>query len=276
LAWADAAMDQVLAGMQPRIPAWPLLPLRWTGRRRARILDERITKPFLIDCLIIARLALVPGLIGLAYLIHWLASPHRVSKSAPVRQVTAHAAQQSQSGTPLWTWVFLAFLVLLIVWSAVGKSLDRVTEADEALREAQTRSQAYSLEDMSRMLGSIRTVPGIKRLCRMLHHTPQLCPPEVVNLLSDLATAAERGGHMRYFPGSPGGRWGPRLSARPAIVKIPPGSSTAFIQWASTSPDKLADLLLSIDEEAVDEVTTLVTELRSQRADRPDAAQPSG
>ena len=58
-------------------------------------------------------------------------------------------------------------------------------------------------------------------MCRTLRLTPELCPPYVIELISDLANAAEVGGHSRWSPEYSGKRI--HVPERPAVVKVPQG-----------------------------------------------------
>jgi hypothetical protein len=266
--WADVAMDQVLAGTPVPARAWPLLPLRWARPRRARVFDSRIGHA-LEEALwvagtvaIAAPLLGVPwllvkllGLLPLAPLLHWLARhfPWAVAGLGVAFLIGIAIYLLVQTYMVVRYSIKKAFFVTAQITRQVIKMLNR----RHALRDAKVRTDPYDVAEIITALSDVSSARGVRELVRHLRLTPQLCPPEVIGLLSDMATAAELGGSVPYGPGS--------MDADPlgrSIVSIPPGAGAPFTDWATHQPARAATLLVNLDDEAIDEITKLVAAQR--------------
>jgi hypothetical protein len=137
-----------------------------------------------------------------------------------------------------------------------------------ALRSAQARTDPVSGEDIVETLKLLRSNGEVLAFARWLRENPALCTTEALGIRSDLSTAAERGGHVRFkeahFVGK--GTTRRRIPEVPAEVAVPSDSGALFQEWARTDTQHAASLLLHTDEEAVDEITRLVAEQRRPSA----------
>jgi hypothetical protein len=235
LAWADSAMDQVLAGRLIRGRIWPLLPFYWL-RPGTRVLDKRLTRAFFWICA-------YGGSMGIVFFAAWAASGFQSNwDTGPGRPLPWFVN--------IFMWLVLAAAILVLIVSVGGEALDR----HWALRDAHNRVQPYTVSTIEPVLLAMQTPRDIKELVRILKFSPQLCPPDVLHFLSDVANAADRGNHRRHFSY--------KFSNFPSHVTVPPDSSPAFVAWVAAHRDRVADFLLMMDVAAVDEITQFVADTR--------------
>jgi hypothetical protein len=277
--------------------SWPLIPVRWGIPGRARMLDSRLTdasgSATLIVGLIVLYLAGLSAVgfvsYGLFWGIGWVS--HQIGLTASLRSAIDAISHLLRIWPHWWRvgWHWISLVLFYIVIALVGcfavfayilapisHLVDRgrsLRGRHLALRDARTRTEPYEVDEITSILVDVRSASGVRELTRILQLTPQLCSPDVINLLSDLATAAECGGHKRYRDAL---RHRGRLisPSSPSYVAVPPGSSPAFVAWARANRDKVADLLLRLDEETVDEITMLVAARRKNASDAPAVENP--
>jgi hypothetical protein len=170
-----------------------------------------------------------------------------------------------ESGVSIVIYGIIAvFFFVLIPISIVSKLTEPLWSAAATnrwiSRELDGRSTPYDAKETIAALNKMRTSDAVRQFVRGLREAPQLCSQESIAVLSDLATAARDGGHQRYKPGNSNRRYySPRV---PAKVTVPDGSSVAFANWADWNTKHVADLLLRINQDTIDEITMLVAEAR--------------
>jgi hypothetical protein len=289
LAWADTAMDQVVLGGAVRPLAWPALPaLRVAGRHTGRIgfrVDERYSylASLVVFMLIIAAFgtACTFVFLGVAWVWHVAKLGLLFSWVGPTLHWIGHlfAGWHVPHWIPTvlhWTGLVIGygfFSVFAFVFVGVmllegGRVFFKrggdAIAIRRGIRAAATRTEPYTADEIVADLLRMASAHTVRAYVRTLRERPQLCEPGAVTMLSDVATAAETGGHQRYISAlySKGRRI---RSEKKARVALPADHGAAFAAWVKANERQAAYLLTRLDEETIDEITRLVAECR--RAD---------
>jgi len=175
----------------------------------------------------------------------------------------------SWPGWPDWNWLgllrsgllvlFAIFYLWVIVFGSlfwVGQSVVAFQRRRRALQSALQRRTPYTTDEIKQKPLVVHARGGVRSLVQILRSTPHLCGGDVLEFLSDVGAAAEGGGHHRHIDENH--RF--QRPAIPAHVAIPPGAGNTFRQWCETSEEEIANMLLSMDEAAIDEIAQLVRE----------------
>ena len=282
LAWADAAMDLALIGESIRRRAWPLIPLRWWWRRETggNMFDIRLLDALMAIAQEIGNLVLIAFFLGLMWLLYELA---RIVGLAGLVQRTLAAIGNLLSDVDwlthflkvawdVYQYIIFGFMIITFIGFALLLAFEPFrTRRNQLGLLTDLRSNAMPIDATAliEILERIDTPRTARKVMVALRATPRAYLPDALALLTDVVAAVEGGGHQRYQSASP------ETLGHPAHVTVPPDSHTPFTDWVERKTARVANLLLDLDEETVDEISRLLYETKTRMSLNPGNVPPT-
>lgn len=286
--WADVAMNQVRSGGRVAGYLWPVLPVVWAVRPRPRIreqddVEEPAGRPLdAEDRAALRGVGLLLGALGVLAGVVWLDS--RTTEILPtvgravrdtlvwlfswwqvpdwLRVAGRWLREARDASGPVIGLVMLVLMAGFVLWEAVSSLIEVHTERRRYVRRwqaATTRTEPFDAAATVAVLSVADGPRALRELVNLFRETPRLCTPAAAEILSDLAATGEFGGHQRYSAARRGkGRYYPGQEAR---VRIPDGCSAAFRDWVEQDVRHAATLVHEMEEDLIDDITRLVTEV---------------
>jgi hypothetical protein len=246
LMWPRAAVSQVLAGGRAPLWIWPLLPVRWIGRGVLRAVRIFRKIPLRVKLSVLAYYS-----IPIAYI------------SIVISTLSVIGAS-SQSSTNVLVWAILipiAGLGCVVDFMAIRRLVIRRRlrkRRRQVLKEASRRTEPYTAGEIATALVGIRTSSAVRELAETLRRTPELCPPEVIEVFVDLLNTAEGSDYRTHDRR----RVSALLTRRRPPLAVPSSCGPTFTALAESAPGPLNELLLALNEETLDEITRLIDTCR--------------
>ena len=135
--------------------------------------------------------------------------------------------------------VIVSMMIYLILWYRANRA------SAHAIASIYDRDAAFSADEITTLCKVLNSQSAFKALVLTFRSKPLICSSDALDILSDLAAAADGKGNHHV------GR-----------APIPPGSSVSYRNWAESDPKCISKIIRCIDSDTIDNITLLTEEVR--------------